>query len=568
MQISSKKNWKINDLIPEKVSENLKNYDPILQQLLFNRAITTAEQADQFLNKSGALYSPFQLKGMNEGVDSLIHAIDENQEIAVYGDYDVDGVTATALLVQLLRAYGAKCRGYIPNRFEEGYGVNKDALENLYQEGIRTIITVDCGIRSPGEAEFAREKGITLIISDHHEPESELPNAPAVICPKQPGDTYPEKNLAGVGLAYKIAQAMLETRPLDGVQADQWLDLVAIGTVADVVSLTGENRSLVMAGLNTLKDCKRVGLVSLLATAELDPALINTRDIGFVIGPRLNAAGRLQSALDAFDLLIQEDISRAGLLAQKLDDQNRQRQELTRKMQEEAESQAAGMDGDELIFAAHEDFNMGVVGLVASRLTDQYYRPAIVAYLGPDYARGSCRSIPEFHITRALDQCSSLLVRHGGHAMAAGFTVLNENLQPLKDRLKEIARAELQGKDLQPVLQADLEIPLSQLNRQVFDLQAFLEPTGLGNPGVTFVSRNVTILNLGAVGAQKQHLRLKVKGEGIVFDAIAFRQGYRLEEFQINDPVDLLFSFEKNNFRGQETYQLNVRDIKAASQPE
>ncbi|NPV78421.1 MAG: single-stranded-DNA-specific exonuclease RecJ [Anaerolineae bacterium] len=566
MHIPLRKRWQVAEPISETVAANLSGYPPILQQLLFNRNITTLQKADLFLQASGSIHDPFLLKDMKAAVRCLLKAIDSDEEIVVYGDYDVDGVTATVLLVQLLRAYGAKARGYIPNRFDEGYGLNTDALEGLYQEGIRTIVTVDCGIRSSREAEYARSKGITLIISDHHEPEAELPDAPAVICPKQPGDEYPEKNLAGVGLSFKMAEAILATRPLPGVQAEDWIDLVAIGTVADVVSLTGENRSLVKAGLKKLQNCQRPGLCSLANAAGLNVQTISSHDIGFVIGPRLNAAGRLESALEAYALLMEGDIFEAGLLAQKLDDQNRQRQELTREMQEEAERQTANANGSELLFVVNPKFNMGVVGLVASRLAELYYRPSVVASQGPEFTRGSCRSIPEFHITKALDQCADLLVRHGGHAMAAGFTVHNENLAALAQRLMDIAHRELENKSLRPVLQADMEISFRELHPRLLSYLDAIEPTGLGNPGTIFVSRNVQVLHHREVGNDGQHLRLTVRGDGIVHDAIAFRQGFWAR--QLPNAVDILYSFERNYYRGRESLQLNVRDIKPANQPD
>ena len=567
MHIPLRKRWQVAEPIPATVAANLSDYDPILQQLLFNRNITTRKEAVLFLDvEGGSMHDPFLLLGMKTAVECLLKAIDSEEEIVVYGDYDVDGVTATVLLVQLLRVYGAKARGYIPNRFDEGYGLNIEALEGLYWEGVRTIVTVDCGIRSPREAEYARSKGITLIISDHHELEEELPDAPAVICPKQPGDEYPEKNLAGVGLSFKIAEALLATRPLPGVRAENWIDLVAIGTVADVVSLTGENRSLVKAGLKMLQYCQRPGLCSLGNAAGLNIQTISSQDIGFAIGPRLNAAGRLESALEAYALLMVEDIFDAGLLAQKLDDQNRQRQELTRVMQEEAERQTANANGSELLFVVHPEFNLGVVGLVASRLTELFYRPSIVASQGPEYTRGSCRSIPEFHITKALDQCADLLVRHGGHAMAAGFTVQNENLAELSQRLMDIAQRELGDKSLRPVLQADAEITFKELHPQVLDYLDAIEPTGLGNPGHLFVSRNIQVLHYREVGNDGQHLRLTVRGEGIVHDAIAFRQGFWAR--QLPNVVDIMYSFERNTYRGRDSLQLNVRDIKPTNQPD
>ncbi len=391
--------------------------------------------------------------------------------MAVYGDYDVDGVTATALLVQTLQRLGGNVRPYIPNRFDEGYGLNPDALDTLKAEGVGLVITVDCGIRSPDEVSHAQSIGLDMIISDHHQPaDGDLPDALAVINPKQAGDRYPDKDLAGVGVAYKIAQALLSRngRSTPGFQLDDLLDLVALGTVADLAPLVGENRVLVRKGLQKIRETKRQGLFSLAAVSDLPLPRTTATSIGFVLGPRLNAAGRLESALAAYELLTTTDIKRAGELAQQLNIQNRQRQELTRKIQEEAEAIALAEEpGSNLLFAVHPGFNSGVVGLAAARLVENYYRPAVVGQVLEDSTRCSCRSIPEFHITQALDQCKDLLIRHGGHAAAAGFSVSNGNLEALKKRLKSIAAEQLGSRNLRQTLNADAEVSLSDLRPEL-----------------------------------------------------------------------------------------------------
>jgi len=466
-----------------------------------------------------------------------------------------------------LSRLGAQVSPYIPDRFEEGYGVNNGALESLHQQGVRVILTVDCGIRSPAEADFARSLGVDLIICDHHEPQGRLPEAFAIICPKQQGDLYPEKNLAGVGLAYKIAEALLTVVPQTGLVAEDFLDLVAIGTVADVVPLTGENRSLVKAGLVKLRNTQRQGLVSLAAVSGLELSRVNARDIGFVIAPRLNAAGRLESALEAYKLLMTEDTQEAARLAQQLDDQNRQRQEMMHQMQSQAESLFQFEEPRHLLHAVYTDFRqVGVIGLVASRLTEQFYRPAVVVTKENEFTRGSCRSIPEFHITHALDECADLLVRHGGHSMAAGFTVRTENLPKLVERLTFIADRELEGRDVRPVLKADMEINFADLHPRILNDIDAIEPTGLENPGVLFVSRNVRVLRSKRVGGEQQHLRLTLSSDSIVFDAIAFRLGFW--DGQLPDRIDILYSFERNHYSGRDSLQLNVRDLKPANQPD
>ncbi len=564
-----KKRWQVAPVLPPEMAEELAGYPAVTRQLLYNRGIRSAEEAQTFLQAAGSLYDPSLMTDMDRAAARLAEALDNRQPIAIYGDYDVDGVTATALLVQVLQGLGADARAYIPNRFEEGYGLNIEALESLFELGVRLVVTVDCGIRSPREAARCRELGLDLIITDHHEPlDNEIPPAYAVVCPKREGDAYPDKNLAGVGLAFKLAEALLRLRPNSAVQAADWLDLVAVGTVADVVPLRGENRALVRAGMRLLRRGERQGLRSLLGAAGVEnPARLSARDIGFTIGPRLNAAGRLESALAAFDLLVEKDAQQAGLLAQKLDDQNHARQELTLRMVQDAEEMmsAEGVETDNrlLLLAARTDFNMGVVGLVASRLTDSHYRPAVVGAQGEEFTRASCRSIPEFHITHALDECADLMVRHGGHAMAAGFTIRNELLPELGRRLAEIAARELGELELLPTLRGDLELPLGELRPGLLNEIDQFEPTGPDTPEVTFVSRNLQVVRHKPVGAEGRHLRLTVTDGRITYDAVAFRQGHW--SGRIPARVDLLYTYERNSFRGVETLQLNVRDIKEAN---
>ena len=568
------KRWIIPPLITPEADSALAAFPPILRQILFNRGYATEPEARAYLNaKADFDTDPFQMTGMRTVVDRIRSALKNNESIAVYGDYDVDGVTATALLVQGLQILNADVRGYIPNRFDEGYGLNNDALSSLKEQGVKLVITVDCGVRSPNEALHARAIGLDLIISDHHHPaEGDLPPALALINPKQPGDIYPDKDLAGVGIAYKIVEALFDEarKTEDGppaldskLQLELLLDLVALGTVADLAPLVGENRVLVRRGLRQMRQTSRQGLFSLAAVSELVLAKVNAGNIGYMLGPRLNAAGRLKEALAAFELLTTRDVSRAGELAQLLDVQNRERQRITREMQIKAEEIALG-DGDDdlLLFAAHEDFNPGVVGLAASRLTETHYRPAVVAAKGPEETRGSCRSIPEFHITEALDRCADLLVRHGGHAAAAGFTVRNENLANLISRLKAIAKEKLGEQDLRPSLLADAEVSLTQIRPDLFKILNYLQPTGYGNREAAFVARKAKVKSSRTVGADAKHLKLTIEDEdGFSHDAI----GFRLGEWQKKLParVDILFTYETNEFNGRTSYQLNLKDIKS-----
>jgi single-stranded-DNA-specific exonuclease len=565
------KRWVVQPSITPKAEQELAKFPSILRQILFNRGIGTDAEARAFLKaEPSANTDPFQLIGMQAAVDRIRFALEHNEPIAIYGDYDVDGVTATALLVQTLEGLGANVRGYIPNRFDEGYGLNKDALDSLKADGVKLVITVDCGIRSPDEALHARTIGLDLIISDHHHPDGlNLPPALAVINPKQHGDPYPDKDLAGVGIAYKIAEALVSNQQSAiSFQLSDLLDLVALGTVADLAPLVGENRVLVRKGLKQIRETKRQGLFSLAGVADMKIDKVTAGNIGFMLGPRLNASGRLESALASFELLTTKDFMRAGKLAQQLDVQNRQRQTITKSMQQKAEEIAMSEDPDAfLLFAAHEEFNPGVVGLAASRLTETYYRPAIVAAKNAEETRGSCRSIPEFHITDALDLCKDLLVRHGGHAAAAGFTVKNENLPELVTRLKSIAKEKLEGKDLRQTLSADMEVSLPELNFDVLKHLAYLEPTGYGNPDAVFVSRDVKIKALRTVGSEGRHLKMTLEDErGAMFDSIGFRLGHLQSSLPAR--VDVLFSLEANEWNGRTSLQLNLKDVKPAGIPD
>ncbi len=565
------KRWQVDPPLSSQANESLAEFSPILRQVLFNRGYATNMEAWAFLKAETNLNTdPYQLTGMETAIERIQHAIDQKEPIAIYGDYDVDGVTATALLMQILRAMDGIAQPYIPKRFDEGYGLNTEALDTLKAEGIKLVITVDCGIRSPDEASYARSIGLDLIISDHHQPaEGNLPYALAVINPKQDSDRYPDKDLAGVGVAYKIAQALLDQskKSAPDFQQEDLLDLVALGTVADLAPLVGENRALVRKGLQKIRETKRQGLFSLAAVSDLPLPRTTATSIGFILGPRLNAAGRLEFALAAYELLTTRDVRSAGELAQQLNVQNRQRQELTRKIQEEAEAIAMAEDPDpQILFAVHPDFNSGVVGLAAARLVETFYRPAVVGQVLKEATRCSCRSIPEFHITKALDQCKDLLIRYGGHAAAAGFSVRNENLEALKNKLKSIAENQLGGRDLRQTLKADAQVPFSDLRPELLKHLEALQPTGYGNPEAVFVSRNVRVAQARAVGSDGNHLKLAVTDGHVTFDAIGFRLGHLQDE--LPDNVDIIYTFESNEYNGRTSLQLNLKDVKAPGVPD
>lgn len=561
------KRWVVSPLIPPGVDSALEEFPSLLRQLLYNRGITDYKTARAFVDCApGESTDPFLIKDMASAVEILRQALAGKELIAIYGDYDADGVTSSALLFELLSRLGNAPRVYIPSRFDEGYGLNRDAVEQLHREGITLLITVDCGIRSIDEIALAKSLGMRVILSDHHQPGSHLPLADAVINPRQAGDPYPYKHLAGVGLAYKIAEAYLQKYPQEGLRASDWLDLVALGTVADLAPINGENRALIRAGLDQMRETRRQGLYSLAQVSGIKLESVNSGNIGFGLAPRLNAAGRLDSAMAAFELLTSTDIFSAGMLAQQLDEQNAQRKDLTLRVQEQAIFLAMQTDPESpVIFAASPDFSEGVVGLAASRVVEQLYRPAIIGSQNEYNIVASCRSIPGFNITSALDACSDLLVRYGGHSMAAGLTVSLEKAPELVARLNALARETLKDMEMVPVLEIDREIRLEHMRPefvpQVFEAVEKLEPTGSGNPEALFCSRNLRVASARAVG-DGQHLKLGLQAGRNSYDAIAFKQGYWLQ--QLPERIDIAYAFEMNSYMGRNTLQLNVKDIQPA----
>lgn len=561
--------WRLAPPAPDAVRAALARWPALLQDLLYHRGITSPEAAEEFLARTWSAGDPFQLKGMAAALERLERAIAAGEPIAVYGDYDVDGVTATAMLVHALQRLGASVRPYIPHRESEGYGLNGEALRALAEAGIRLVITVDCGARAVAEAALARSLGLDLIVTDHHLPGEILPEA-ILINPKQPGCPYPFRDLAGVGVAYKLVQALKALHPHAPFDPEDYLDLVALGTVADLVPLLGENRALVARGLERLRAAGRLGVQALCQVAGLEPSQVDPWAISFILAPRLNAAGRLEHALAAYHLLIAEDPAEARALAEELDRRNRERQALTQETEEAA--RALALTDDQvpwLLFAASEDFRPGVVGLAAGRLAEAFYRPAVVISLMGDEGRGSARSIPEFHITQALDACADLLVRHGGHAAAAGFVVRRENLARLRERLQELAARALGARALQPATVVEAVVPLSEVTWRLHEWIARLEPYGYGNPAPRFLSRGVVVRSARAVGSDGQHLRmvLTVPEGGPVWDAIAFRQGDRAAEARPGARLDVVFELRAERWNGEPRLTLHVEDFAPSPGP-
>jgi len=561
------KKWEVAAEMPEAQVEQFPALPPLLLQVLYNRNLREPSEVAGLMSGTWEEPDLYLLPDTERAVDILIRAIRRREKIAVYGDFDADGVTATALLVQALTGLGADVIPYIPRRVDEGYGVNLGALRRLYGEQVRLVVTVDCGIRAVEEIDQAR-RGLEFIVTDHHSVGRKLPFASAVINPKRADSRYPFPQLSGVGVAYKLAQALLrEARACKmpvHVEEPSLLDLVAIGTVADLAPLIGENRHLVQRGLEVVNEARREGVRALLRVAGLRPGAVTASSIGFVLGPRLNAAGRLGDATLSYDLLVSADPVQADRLAARLNEQNRRRRALTEQAYQLAEQLALAREGaPALLFAAHKTFMAGVVGLVAGRLTEAYYRPSVVVEQGDEISKGSCRSIEEFNITAALDECSDLLVRHGGHAAAAGFRIRSEQLNALFHRLSAIAERELGDRVLAPTLSIDAEVSLSDMNWEMMGWLEQLEPCGIKNPTPLFLSRGVPLAEARVVGSEGKHLKLTLATEAEPQDAIAFRLGDRVDE--VGQRIDLVYYLEVNEWNGSRSLQLNVQDFRPAS---
>lgn len=563
------KRWQIAEPAPEPYLARFPDLHPLVAQALYNRGLTDAAEAEAFLEGRPGPDDPFRLHGMDRAVERLRRALRKEEPIAVYGDFDADGVTATALLVLALRALGGQILPYIPHRVDEGYGLNKSALAELAAQGMQVVVTVDCGIRFPTEIAYARQQGMDVIVTDHHLAGEDQPDAVAVVNPHQPGCPYTYKDLAGVGLAYKLAQALLRVnqqvpiRAKTDLREEDLLDLVALGTVADLAPLTGENRFLVIQGLERLNREPRPGIAALMHQAGLRSGQVDATTIGYTLGPRLNAAGRVAHAKIAYQLLTAEYPEEAKRLAERLDSLNQERQRLTAEAQERAREIACTQEaGQPLLFIADPRFPAGVVGLVASRLVEEFYRPAVIVEVGQEESRGSARSIPELHITHALDGCADLLIQHGGHAAAAGFTVRTADLPRLKARLLTLAAEALEGKDLTPTLHVDAEVPLQEMNWSLWEALQQLRPFGEGNPEPLFASRDVRVRHYRAVGRENAHLKLFLSDGQSVWDGIAFRQGGWAN--RLPHRVDVAYHLQRNEWNGEVRLQLNVQDIQPA----
>jgi single-stranded-DNA-specific exonuclease len=480
------------------------------------------------------------------------------ENIAIYGDFDADGITGTALLVKGLTSLGGRVIPYIPHRQTEGYGLRTTALENLRNKGVSLVISVDCGITALTEVKKAKRLGLDIVITDHHTPLAEIPNAVATVNPKRIDSSYPFSELTGAGVAIKLLQALFESLGKKG-QADEMLDLVALGTVADMAPLAGENRYWVKEGLKLMNASPRLGIREIVTQAGLTIGSLDAESISWIIAPRLNAAGRLAHAMTSYKLLMTDDQLEANRLATWLEKKNGERQRLTSKALTKARAQVAAEGISPLLIASDRDYPVGIAGLVANRLSEEFYRPSIVIRTGELTSSGSCRSIPEFNIILALGQCRSLLSQFGGHSQAAGFILPTKNLPRFKQHLSELASANLSGADLRPQLDIDAEARLPELSGNTFNLIQQLAPFGRGNPAPVFLSRRAEVVDCQTMGGNGEHLRLKLKQGGVMWNGVGFRMGSSRKE--IASPLDIVYNMEIDRWQGEERLRLNILDF-------
>ncbi|ABO49270.1 exonuclease RecJ [Desulforamulus reducens MI-1] len=538
----------------------------IFAQLLINRGIYTVDQARAFLGSElDKMFSPWLMQDMKKAVERILGARDKGEQILVYGDYDVDGITGTTVLVLALRRLGCKADYFIPHRLEEGYGLNKVALERAVERGVSLVVTVDCGISGAEEVEVAKALGLEVVITDHHEPPVQLPAAVAILDPKRSGCSYPFKELAGVGVALKLIQGLFEQAGLSQRNWEEYLDLVCLGTVADIVPLQGENRILVKHGLPQISNSKRPGLQALIKVSGIKAEVLGTRELGFGLAPRLNAAGRMGDAGLGVELLLAEDLLVAEEMAEELDRGNHERQQVESKVLSEAlallETDSEISQGKVLVLAS-ENWHPGVIGIVASRLVDRFYRPVFMISLEEGKGKGSARSIPGFNLYQAMVSCQDHLEQFGGHAMAAGFSIHVDKINEFRKTINAMAEEFLSEEHLTPNLDLDALINLNDLSMDTVQELNQLSPLGHCNPGPILGCCQATVINCREVGKNGGHLKMRVREDHTVLDGIGFNLASYSEMLAANDTVDMAFIPSINVWNGRTSVQLEVKELK------
>ena len=561
--------WQTPSKIDTKILEKFPELHPVVAQLLHNRGLITQEKIDEFLypDYTQDVHDPFLFKDMAKACQRIHQAIKDQQLITIFGDYDADGVSAAVILTTVLEKLGAKVEAYLPHREKEGYGLNKAAIEELVKNNTKLLITCDCGISNQDEVSLAKELGVDVIITDHHALPEELPQALAIIHPQTKGETYPFLYLAGGGVAFKLAQGLLRNADQlteEKEKIEKWLlDLVAISTVADMVPLLGENRTLVKYGLIVLQKTQRLGLQKLIAVSSIEPDSIDAITIGFGLAPRINAAGRMDHANLAYYLLKETDPTKAEKLANDLNQSNLDRQRLTEQIVREAKNKNVDLK-QKLIFVYQSDWPAGLTGLVAGRLVRDYGRPCFcLTNIDSESIVGSGRSIHGFDIAAALKDASDLLLRFGGHPQAGGFAMKKESLDDFMVKMQILADRQLANQDLQPKLDIELVIDFLEINWELVDNLEKFEPFGQKNAEPNFLSQGILITQARRVGKDQKHWKLELAKQDKKLPAIAFGLGKM--ELSIGQNIDIVYNLSINQWNGNREIQLKIKDIKQSN---
>jgi len=566
------KRWIIKEKGDPAVVKQLSNVLGIseaLANLMVQRNITTSDEALAFFEPDlGYLHDPFMMKDMNVAVERISTAVKKNEKILVYGDYDVDGTTAVALMYSFLKEQYSNVEYYIPDRYKEGYGVSFQGIDFAFQNNCKIMIALDCGIKAVEKVKYARTKGIDVIICDHHYPGDEIPRALAVLDPKQPGCNYPYKELSGCGVGFKLVHAYSRVHGIPFSRITNYLDLVAVSIASDIVPLTGENRVLAYVGLKQLNESPRTGLKEIIREADVCHAL-TIEDVVFKIGPRINAAGRMEAGSKAVELLISSDTRLATGISKEINSYNIERRNVDRSITTEA----MRMISDDLrnvnaktTVLFNPGWKKGVIGIVASRLIETYYRPTVILTESNGFATGSARSVQGYDLYQAIEACSDLLESFGGHMFAAGLTLKKENIKPFMERFERYVNSTITEEQLVPRVFIDSELSFTEINEEFYSFLNKFQPFGPENMSPVFVSRNIFDAGSGRmVGSSGEHLKLDLCHESTgqkTFPAIAFSQAEYFEYIKAGKPVDICYSIEMNEFRGNRNLQLNIRDIK------
>lgn len=553
--------WTIPELM--EIPEGLAAFDFITAQLLLQRGVTTKVAADKFLNPRLAdLGSPRDLADLEKGADRIRKAIKDEESIIIYGDYDVDGVTSATTLIYAVQKLGGKVDVYLPERLKEGYGLNNAALQHLKDEGADLVVTVDNGTVSRDQIDFANSLGLDVVVIDHHEIHGELPAAHAIINPKRADNKYEFKDLAAVGVTYQMVRELVGDEA-----ASECLDLVALGTIADVVPLLGENRILAVHGLRMLNNTKRIGLRALIEVAGITDKEIDVYHVGFLLGPRINAAGRIHHARLAFDMLNAKDMKRALKLAWELNDLNMVRQEMTDRILKEAEDQAQQYSNEKMIIVGSEDWSIGVAGIVAGRLMEKFSKPAIVFEFQTDYCKGSARSVDGVHILEAINYVAEDLEHFGGHAKAAGLSVARGKFEAMRTKLLKRVKKEIDEEYLKPNINISLTLEPSHVTWKVLDMVERFSPYGLGNPTPVFAVRGVKLFAMELMGMAGSHLKLTfVDDHNSILTVVSFDRWDIMLELEQDGVYDVAFTVGPNEWNGRKYLQCKLVGVRESKQ--